>query len=304
MPPMLETALSFDQIKPLPENRVGLAVLGDPISHSLSPSLHNSALAELSSRKPEFNHWHYDKVQVPSAKLEDALPQFWQCGYQGLNLTIPHKVEVLPFLSSVDSDAEIMGAVNTLIKKKQGWHGCNTDGYGLEEGLREDLGVEIKGSEILLLGAGGAARAAAARCLQSECSRLWLGNRSLERLTEVVEILSTSFESHRICSFPLKDIPKQIFTVENLIVINATSLGLRETDPCPIDLINFHPSSKIYDMIYNPPVTKLLHAAKQLDLTQANGLSMLVHQAAHALELWTQEEISVAAMYQGVAENH
>ena len=128
MPPMLETALSFDQIKPLPENRVGLAVLGDPISHSLSPSLHNSALAELSSRKPEFNHWHYDKVQVPSAKLEDALPQFWQYGYQGLNLTIPHKVEVLPFLSSVDSDAEIMGAVNTLVRKEQGWHGCNTDG--------------------------------------------------------------------------------------------------------------------------------------------------------------------------------
>ena len=163
-------------------------------------------------------------------------------------------------------------------------------------------GVEIKGSEVLLLGAGGAARAAATRCLQSGCSRLWLGNRSTERLTEVVEILSTSFESDRICPFPLNDIPKQIFKVENLIVINATSLGLRETDPCPVELINFRPSSKIYDMIYNPPVTKLLHAAKQLDLTHANGLSMLVHQAAQALELWTQEEICVASMYQGIGD--
>ena len=301
---MLETTLSFDQLKPLPENRVGLAVLGDPISHSLSPNLHNSALAELSSRKPEFHHWHYDKVQVPSAGLEEALPQFWHFGYQGLNLTIPHKVEVLPFLSSVDSDAEIMGAVNTLVRTKQGWHGCNTDGYGLEQGLLEDLGVEIKGAEILLLGAGGASRAAAARCLQSGCSQLWMGNRSMERLTEVVEILSTNFERDRICHFQLEDIPKQIFTVENLIVINATSLGLRETDSCPIDLINFHPSSKIYDMIYNPPVTKLLHSAKKFGLTQANGLSMLVHQAAQALELWTQEDICVSAMYQGIADNH
>jgi shikimate dehydrogenase len=297
---MHDNQLTLDQIKPLADGGVGLAVLGFPIKHSLSPHLHNAALAELSSHYPKFKSWNYGKVELAACDLGKALPKFWDCGYKGLNLTIPHKVEVLPLLNSIETDAEVMGAVNTLVWRENGWHGCNTDGYGLEAGLRESLSVELENEQVLILGAGGAARAAAAQCFKSRCKKIWLANRSIGRLNEVVQILSKTFGSERIQSFPLDDLPSEIREIKDLVIINATSLGLKQGDLCPIELEEFDPSCKVYDMIYNPAVTKLLLQAKHRKMRHANGLSMLVHQAARALELWTHESVSVSAMYRGV----
>ncbi len=190
---MPEDTLLFDQIEPLPRGRTGLAVLGFPISHSLSPILHNAALREISKFKAEFKQWEYQKIELAPERLPEALDRLRDCGYRGLNLTIPHKVEVLPFLGSIDPDAELMGAVNTLTLVDGGWSGCNTDGYGLEQGLRETLKVELQDSQVLVLGAGGAARAAATQCLRRGCSRLWIGNRSIDRLKKVEEILKSNF---------------------------------------------------------------------------------------------------------------
>ncbi|MDG1137923.1 MAG: shikimate dehydrogenase [Opitutales bacterium] len=297
---MHDNQLTLDQIKPLADGRVGLAVLGFPINHSLSPHLHNAALAQLAFHDEKFKNWKYGKVELAASDLGKALPKLWDCGYKGLNLTIPHKVEVLPLLSSIDPAAEIMGAVNTLVWKEDGWHGCNTDGYGLEAGLRESLSVELENAQVLILGAGGAARAAAAQCLKSRCKKIWLANRSIGRLTEVVHVLSKTFGSKRIQSFALDSLPNEVGNIKGLVIINATSLGLKREDLCPIELDGFDPSCKIYDMIYNPAVTKLLEQAKYGKMSHANGLSMLVHQAARALELWTQESVSVSAMYSGV----
>ena len=299
---MLDGTLSFESLEPLPEDQVGLAVLGYPIAHSLSPVLHNSALKELSEKNSKFQKWNYGKIELPPIHLEKTLVKLHDFGYRGLNLTIPHKVDVLPFLFSIDPDAEIMGAVNTLVRHSQGWHGCNTDGYGMEQGLKEKLNVDIEGAEILLLGAGGASRAAAARCLKSGCSRLWLGNRSENRLKEMDQILNSNYTNTPIHTFPLTEFPEELGTVDDLIVINATSLGLKSSDPCPFDLRQLPLNAKIYDMIYNPPSTRLLKTAAKLGMKHANGLSMLVHQAAKALEIWSEEEISVSAMYQGLGE--
>ena len=278
------------------EGEVGLAVLGDPIAHSISPQLHNAALRELSAKDESFKRWRYDKIEVSAGQLADALPRLAELGYRGINLTIPHKVEVLPLLKSVDEEALAMGAVNTLVWDENGWSGRNTDGYGLEQGVHEDLGVRLEDSSILILGAGGVARAATAQCLIRGCETVWLGNRSLDRLDGVTEALGNVFESHRIRTFALSELPPEIEGLENLLVINATSLGLRENDPSPLAMDGLSSNTKVYDMIYNPPETALIREGVKAGMAAGNGLSMLVHQAAKALEIWTGQRVSSRVM--------
>ena len=295
---MPEAPLVLNELGPFfyDEEDVGLAVLGDPIAHSISPQLHNAALRELSAKDESFKSWRYDKIEVSASQLAETLPRLAELGYRGINLTIPHKVEVLPLLTSVDEEALAMGAVNTLVWDDSGWTGRNTDGYGLEQGVHEDLGVRLEDSSILILGAGGAARAATAQCLLRGCETVWLGNRSLGRLAGVTEALGTVFESHRIRTFALSELPPEIEDLEDLLVINATSLGLREKDPSPLSLDGLPSDTKVYDMIYNPPETALLADARKAGMTCGNGLSMLVHQAARALEIWTGEHVSSQVM--------
>ena len=154
----------------------------------------------------------------------------------------------------------------------------------------------MEDSSILILGAGGAARAATAQCLIRGCETVWLGNRSLDRLAGVTEALSNVFESHRIRTFALSELPPEIKDLENLLVINATSLGLRENDPSPLAMDGLSSNTKVYDMIYNPPETALIREGVKAGMAAGNGLSMLVHQAAKALEIWTGEPVSSRIM--------
>ena len=293
---MPEPPLLLKDLAAFSEEEVGLAVLGDPIAHSISPQLHNAALKDLSRADSAYDKWRYDKIEVSPAQLEVALPKLAELGYRGINLTIPHKVEVMPLLKSVDSGALAMGAVNTLVWSEDGWSGYNTDGYGLEEGVREDLGVNLEDSSVLILGAGGAARAATAQCLLRGCRTVWLGNRSLERLSSMTDALGNTFGSHRLRTFALSEIPPEVEGLKDLLVINATSLGLREDDPSPLALERFSSRTKVYDMIYTPPATALLKEGGKMGMTVGNGLAMLVHQAARALEVWTGESVSSRVM--------
>ena len=293
---MPERSLEIGEMHAFAEGQVGLAVLGCPIAHSISPQLHNASLKKMGESNPRYAHWRYDKIEVSASQLAEALPRLAELGYRGINLTIPHKVEVLPLLTSVDEEALAMGAVNTLVWGENGWSGRNTDGYGLEQGVHEDLGVRLEESSILILGAGGAARAATAQCLLRGCETVWLGNRSLDRLAGVTEALGNVFESHRIRTFALSELPPEIEDLEDLLVINATSLGLREKDPSPLSLAGLSSHTKVYDMIYNPPETALLAEARKAGMTCGNGLSMLVHQAARALEIWTGDRVPSEVM--------
>ena len=293
---MPERSLEIGEMHAFAEGQVGLAVLGCPIAHSISPQLHNASLKKMGESNPRYAHWRYDKIEVSASQLAEALPRLAELGYRGINLTIPHKVEVLPLLTSVDEEALAMGAVNTLVWGENGWSGRNTDGYGLEQGVHEDLGVRLEDSSILILGAGGAARAATAQCLLRGCETVWLGNRSLDRLAGVTEALGNVFESHRIRTFALSELPPEIEDLEDLLVINATSLGLREKDPSPLSLAGLSSDTKVYDMIYNPPETTLLAEARKEGMTCGNGLSMLVHQAARALEIWTGDRVPSEVM--------
>ena len=270
-----------------------LAVLGHPIKHSLSPPMHNAALAALACSDSAYAGWRYFRFDVPLADLPRALDLLHAKKFHGLNLTVPHKVLAHDLVATIDPAAQPVGAVNTLRWTERGWHGFNTDGYGLATAVREMLGRKLSGADVLLLGAGGAARGAAVECLQQGCRSLWVANRTAANLDALLAALRPVAGSIPLHSFTPDNLPKSF--PPGAIVINATSAGLRDTDHAPIDLPRLPRPACVFDMIYNPPRTPLLRMAESLGLPVANGLSMLVHQGAKALEIWSGVPASTTA---------
>jgi shikimate dehydrogenase len=264
-----------------------LAVLGHPIKHSLSPPMHNAALAALARTDARFTDWKYFRFDIHPDDLPRALDLLHVKKFHGVNLTVPHKVIAFDRVAEVDPAARPVGAVNTLRRTGRGWHGFNTDGYGLATAVRETLGRELAGAHIILLGAGGAARGAAVECLQRHCASLWIANRTRANLDKLLATLSPIADGIPLYGSTPAGLPSQALAKEGALVINATSAGLRATDPAPIDLALLPRPAAVFDMIYNPPQTPLLRAAAALGLPHANGLAMLVHQGAKSLEIWS-----------------
>jgi len=286
--------LTLDHLARWSHEGTALAVLGHPIKHSVSPAMHNAALAAMARSEKDYLTWKYFRFDVPPADLPQALVRLHAAGFHGLNLTVPHKVLAFSLVKEIDPAAVAVGAVNTLRRTADGWRGFNTDGYGLAAALREKLGVSLAGMPVILLGAGGAARGAAVECLQQGCASLWIANRTqanLEALLAAVRPLAGRTPLHGF-----DPTQRAVPLPAGALVINATSAGLKASEPAPIDLRQLPPGAKVYDMIYNPPQTALLRDAAALGLPHANGLSMLVHQGARALEIWTGASVPVAAM--------
>jgi shikimate dehydrogenase len=272
-----------------------LAVLGHPIRHSVSPAMHNAALAVMAREEARFSDWRYDRFEVAPEDLSRALALLHAKKFRGVNLTVPHKILAVSQVAAIDPAARLVGAVNTLRWREDGWEGFNTDGYGLVGGLREDLGVALAGANVILLGAGGAARGAAVECLQRGCASLWIANRTRANLDELLALLAPLAGAGVLHGFD----PAMVDAAglpSRAVVVNATSAGLKTTDPLPIDLGALPTPCAVYDMIYNPPETALLAAARARHVPVANGLSMLVHQGARALEIWTGRAVPVGAM--------
>jgi shikimate dehydrogenase len=271
-----------------------LAVLGQPIAHSVSPVMHEAALQAMARTQPRLADWRYYCFEVAPADLLVALRQLHQRGFAGLNLTVPHKVLAVPAVEWIEPAAAAAGAVNTLQRTATGWRGYNTDGFGLTCAIREELQLELAGRPVILLGAGGAARGAAVECLRQRCAALWIGNRTPARLDALLAAITPHANGVPVHGFapaaPPADLPA------GAIVINATSAGLGNSATTPVDLRRLPAVTAVYDMVYSPPQTPLLRAAADLGLPHANGLSMLVHQGARALEIWTGAEVPVAAM--------
>ena len=232
---MLKETIRLDSLPKRSPDQVGLAVLGYPIKHSISPEIHTAALKVLAESSSEFSRWSYDKIEVEPCTLDKALPILADYGYRGLNLTIPHKVDVLPHLELIDEHARVMGAVNTLSLENGQWKGYNTDGFGLSKAIEDAFSLSLKDFQVIVLGAGGAARAAVAQCIFEGCSRVSVYNRSIER-------------AHMLCSALKKNQLNQdvllldsfcnpyVGNKDPVLIINATSLGLKPEDPSPVDL--------------------------------------------------------------------
>ncbi len=277
-----------------PSDGTALAVIGRPVAHSLSPVLHNAALVELAKIQPKFAKWRYFKFEVAPDELPHALALFLEKKFHGLNLTVPHKSLAVDHLVASEPFVRAAGAANTLLFTDAGWRGANTDGTGLSVALRQDLGVELSSSHVVLLGAGGAARAAAVECLRLHCASLWIGNRTRATLETLLASLQSFAADTRIRGFDLINPPADL--PEGSVVVNATTLGLLAGDPAPLDLKKIPRPARVYDMIYRPPQTALLRQASELGIPNANGLSMLIHQGARSLELWTGETAPLEVM--------
>lgn len=274
-----------------------LCLLGHPIEHSLSPIMHNAALAEMAKMDPRFLDWKYFKFDIPPQHLGEALKLCYLKGFLGINLTLPHKVDAIRMIVSIDEVAKKMEAVNSLIYETTGYRGFNTDGYGLEAAIKYGLGVSIKGKKVILLGAGGAAKAAAVQCLLAECSELWIGNRTLERLDDLLKALGILGRG-KVFGFSMDQIPSNL--PKTGLLINATALGMSNDDCFPVDLDYFDSSLKVYDMVYKFGMTKFVRTANERQMRASDGLRMLVEQGARSLQVWTQQKVPIDVMWQAI----
>ncbi len=274
--------------------RVGL--IGDPVAHSFSPRFQQAAFNALGI-PARYELWH-----TPAKHLIERVRSLCEYDCLGANVTIPHKEAVLPLLDKIDPLADRIGAVNTIVQRDDYLYGYNTDADGLLLALHEhDIGEELadgsislSGYTVVLLGAGGAARAAAFALVKAGVDGLIILNRHLERAQLLASELQHYYDRP---VFSLND-PSFLIPRSSSIIINATSLGMHEdVSPLPAEILaRFDSDTFVYDMIYNPSQTHLLLQASLMGLRTANGLGMLLYQGALAFTHWTGQPAPLEIM--------
>jgi shikimate dehydrogenase len=270
-------------------------VFGDPIGHSLSPAMHNVAFSALQM------DCIYHAFRVRPEKLEKAILGAEAMGFGGLNLTVPLKETALK-LDCIKPDplAEKIGAINTIVFEKAGEiTGYNTDGLGAKKALLESA-VEIKGSRIVVAGAGGAARAIAFQ-LAADDAEITIINRTEERAIELARDISAAALPGRITGTGLSGIKNLLRETD--VLINTTTLGMHpNTDTAIATVEELHSDLIVFDIVYNPLETRLLREAKAAGAKTVSGVLMLVYQGAEAFKLWTGIEPPVELMKKTVLE--
>jgi shikimate dehydrogenase len=243
------------------------AVIGDPIEHSLSPVMHNAAFKELSL------DCSYEAVEVESGTLATELPKLAK-EYAGINVTIPHKEDIIPLLDKVEVGAGRIGAVNC-VDFKDGSIGYNTDITGSMQALKDVVG-SLEGKKIMILGAGGAARAIAFGCIR-EGAKIGICNRTADKAEE----LASQLPAGRASAVGMA------FIRDASIIINATSVGMSpESGESPIEASRIREGVVVMDIVYNPLKTMLLHYAEKAGAICIDGVDMLVNQGADSLKIW------------------
>jgi shikimate dehydrogenase len=271
------------------------AVFGHPIKHSASPAMQNAGIAALGL------NWRYLAFDVDPAHLREALAGANRMGFVGVNLTVPHKLLAVEMVDALDDSAKTWGAVNTVRFETDGGktiaRGFNTDADAITRSLHEDLGVELRGAKVLLLGAGGAGRTAALKLAAEGVDELHLVNRTESKAAAVAKEISGRKPAVKVAvGYPGTAVD---------LVLNATSLGLQPDDASPLDGAKFslRQARAVYDMVYRPAETPLLKAATEAGCRTANGLGMLLYQGATALEIWTGQPAPVEIMRRALTEN-
>jgi shikimate dehydrogenase len=267
---------------------VRLGVFGDPVAQSLSPQMQNAALEELGLKE------RYGRFQIGAEELQAGLELIQRLNFVGVNLTLPHKTAALSLMAEVDEAARQSGAINTVLVEGEKLLGFNTDGPGFLHAIRSEFSVDLRDLRVLLLGAGGGAgRAIAVQCARENCERLVLVNRTLEKAQELASELAPWFAGSRVLG-PVARLQAVPWDEESLrfqlantdLVVSATSVGMKRSDPPLLSASLLAPHLMVYDTIYTPARTPLLAAAADAGALAANGLSMLLHQGALSFEIW------------------
>lgn len=269
-----------------------VGLFGHPVSHSQSPMMHNAAFAEAGL------DYAYVAFDVESNSLEDAVAGIRALGLKGINVTIPHKVAIMPMLDEIDPLAKRIGAVNTVVIEDGRLIGYNTDGMGYVRSLVEETGIQLEQQIVTMLGAGGAARAVAFTLAEKGVKEIRIINRSRERAALLAESLQT-IVSTRI----VEQGEGQEAIADASLLINTTSIGmLPNVNEMPVPKEWLHDRLIVSDLIYNPLETKLLTEARVIGARVHSGVGMFVNQGALAFELWTGKKAPAAMMRETVLQ--
>lgn len=274
-----------------------IGIFGNPLKHTLSPVIHDTISKKLD----------IDERYIPfhiTENLGDAINMAFFDGILGLNITVPYKQAVMDYLVDVDGAAKAIGAVNTLVRTESGYKGYNTDMPGLAKALFSE-GIKLNGSKVIMLGAGGAARAVAYMCLNYGADKVYIVNRTFENARKIADDMNSEFDKNVIVPIVAEnymDIPD-----DKYIFIQCTSVGLHEDDGLPVvtDKSFYKMAECGVDLIYNPAKTPFLALVEELGGKAINGLKMLLYQGVMAYELWnniTVEEELINTVYDALCE--
>ena len=264
------------------------AVIGDPIDHSLSPTIHNAAYRELDIECT------YIGYRVPQGELATGIESLKKIKIAGFNVTIPHKIEMMKYLDDVDANCKKIGAVNTVLNDDGILRGFNTDMDGFLEPIKRKS-IEIKNSKILMLGAGGAARAIIAGFQKENAEEITIVNRTKSKGDVLAEFSN---------SLGLRSVSKSIedmntFESEFDIIVNASSLGLKN-EPNIIPSKLFNEKTTVYDIVYKPVKTDLINTAREKNSKIIFGYEMLLGQAIRSFEIWLDKQAPYDVMKRSI----
>ena len=254
------------------------AVIGDPIDHSLSPNIHNAAFRHLGSEDT------YIAYKIPAGELSAGIGALKEIKIAGFNVTIPHKIEMMKFLDEMDTTCKVIGAVNTVLNEDGKLKGYNTDMIGFLDPIKK-RNLTIKGSQVMLLGAGGAARAIMTAMVKEKASKITIVNRTMENANKLAEFAKKI--GGNIETVSLQEANKLIS--DHKFIINSTSIGM-DNEPSHISTENMNENSIVYDIVYQPMNTDLVKKSKEKGATIIYGYEMLLSQAACSFEIWHKTE--------------
>ncbi len=267
-----------------------ICLIGDPVAHSISPLIHNKALSSVGL------DLIYMAFKVPRESLEQAVMGLKAIGVMGFNITIPHKVAVTKYLDLLDYFAGKIQSVNTVVNENGTLIGYNTDGIGVIKALRRE-NVSINGKIVSVIGAGGSGRAVSLAIAMEKPKKLYIINRTFKKALELANILKKEF-SFEIKALRLEKSYMEPALTETDLLINCTSLGMHpnKSTPVPSDLLRER--MVVLDLVYTPPLTPLLRAARDKGARIVKGVEVLVEQAAESFELWTGVKAPLSLMRQ------
>ncbi len=269
-------------------------VLGYPAKHSLSPLMHNAAFKALGINA------EYKIFEKRPEELEDFLNSLFGENIRGLNVTIPYKETVLKYLKWQSPEVRFTGASNTIeVEDNNYLKGWNTDGIGFHRHLTVDLKFDITGKNVIILGAGGAAKAVTDQLARKKAGGISIYDIDKNKGLELANKLNKEFPE---CQAIYVDTVDELDIKNSDLLINATPIGMKENDPCLIDKSRIHNHLLVYDLIYNPAETKLLKMAKDKGARTSNGLGMLLYQGALSLEVWTGQKAPLDIMRKVLTE--
>ena len=272
-------------------------VVGHPISHSLSPVMHHAAFRALGLDAI------YAPFDVPPRDLKAVLGGLHVCGIDGLNVTVPHKERIVRALDSrvaVDPVAAALGAVNTLVRTERGFAAHNTDVAGFRRALVEELRTDGRNRRVLLLGAGGAAKAVAWALASAHPQHIVLSNRTRAKAEAMRRWLARAVRGLKIDVVRFDRRSLAAAMMDSDLLVNATSLGLKTRDPLPVDPAAIHRRLAVFDLVYRSPTSPLVQAARRRGALAVDGVPMLVYQGAESFRLWWRRRAPVEVMRRAV----